>query len=157
MKERHYGKTPHGFSSRSDDLSSRTTLFINVLNAPGLHARDFSPLSTFITGPGPVTTVDREQRCAFRYPQRCGPPTDVITTCVRLKTSTYSRDSRLALYLPARIHSSFGCGHSFADAPTNDAINSAKNCRNLKLRGDGDLHLQSGPRARKINIRRLAK
>jgi len=99
LKERHYGKTQCGFSSRSDDLSSRTTLFISPLNAHGLHARDFSPLSTFITSPKPVTTMDREQRCAFRYPQRCSPPTDVITTCVRLKTSTYSRDSRLARFI----------------------------------------------------------
>jgi len=74
MKEHHYGKTKRQFLvSRSNDSSSRTTLFINALNAPGLQARDFSPLSTFITGPGPVMTMEREQRCAFRYPQALWP------------------------------------------------------------------------------------
>ncbi|EZA55260.1 hypothetical protein X777_05195 [Ooceraea biroi] len=49
-------------------------------------------------------------------------PTDVITTYVLLETSAYSRDARSA---------------------TNDAINYPKNGCSLKLRGDGDLHLQS--------------
>ncbi|KYQ47050.1 hypothetical protein ALC60_13933, partial [Trachymyrmex zeteki] len=66
--------------------------------------------------------------------KRCGPPT-----------------SRFISQLESIRHS--GCGHSSADAPTNDAINSAKNGGNLKLRGDDDLHLQSlDPRALKINI-----
>lgn len=120
-------------------------LFIGALSAAvGLCARFFTVIDVHHSAGYDARTENKGALSVIR-----NAPTDVITTYVLLETSAYSRDDRLALHLPARVYSSFSMWTQFRGYyPTNDAINSSKNGCSLKLRGDGDLHLQSRARAR---------
>jgi len=131
---------------RDGDLSLRTMLLIGAPSAPmaGLDARFFTVIDVHHGRSRP----DREQRCAFRYPQRAD--RRVITTYVLLETSADSRDTR-ERGVPSSnciCHLIPACGDSMPRTPTQMVPLTLLKAVARSREATTDLHLQSRARAR---------